>query len=87
MDNTMYVVVRTHRNFLNWEQLEKEFILPIQLGGLDECTYIFPVSRIVNPLYVFKDHGQSTTDVSFFASIPVPARCIGEVSSGGQVSS
>lgn len=70
MDNTMYVVVRTHRHFLNWEQLEKEFILPIQLGDLDECTYIFPVSRIVNPLYVFKDHGQSTTDVSFFASIP-----------------
>lgn len=70
MDRTMYVVVRTPQTFLDWASLEKEFIVPIQLGDLDSCTFILPVSRIVNPLYVFKDHGQPTTGVSFFASIP-----------------
>lgn len=72
-DDTMYVVVRTPENFLTWNMLEREFVLPIQLGGLEEYTYIFPVSRIVNPLYVFKDHGSTSAtedDVSFFASLP-----------------
>lgn len=67
----MYVVVRTHRNFLTWKELEKKFVVPIELGTLDECTYILPVSRIVNPLYVFEDHGQSdTTGPCFFATLP-----------------
>ena len=72
MDKTMYVVVRTHTQFLGWDTLEKSFIHPIQLGDLDKCTYIFPVSRIVNPLYVFKDHGKppNLEEVSFFASLP-----------------
>ena len=71
MDETMYVIVRTPQDFIHWNELEKEFIVPIQLGDLDSCTFILPVSRIVNPLYVFEDHGQSPKDgVSFFASIP-----------------
>ena len=71
IDETMYVVVRTHRNFLTWKELEKKFVVPIELGTLDECTYILPVSRIVNPLYVFEDHGQSdTTGPCFFATLP-----------------
>ena len=70
MDDTTYVVVRTPQKFLDWTNLEKEFIVPIQLGDLDSCTFILPVSRIVNPLYVFEDHGQPLKGSSFFASIP-----------------
>lgn len=72
IDDTMYVIVRTHEDFLTWKQLEKGFVLPIRLGNLDACTYILPVSRIVNPLYVFEDHGQSAeaTNPSFFAALP-----------------
>lgn len=72
IDETMYVVVRTHKDFLSWRELEKQFVVPIQLGNLDDCTYILPVSRIVNPLYVFEDHGQpeNTSNTSFFATLP-----------------
>lgn len=72
IDDTIYVVVQTAKDFLTWRQLEKEFIVPFELGGLDDCTYILPVSRIVNPLYVFEDHGQSTetSHPSFFATLP-----------------
>ena len=71
-DDTTYVVVRTSTDFLHWRDLEKEFIVPIRLGGLDECTYILPVSRIVNPLYVFEDYGQpeDLPNPSFFVALP-----------------
>ena len=72
-DDTMYVIVRTHKKFLTWKELEKQFVVPIELGPLDGkhgCTYILPVSRIVNPLFVFEDHGQQDTPTSFFATLP-----------------
>ena len=72
VDETMYVIVRSHKNFLSWKEIEKKFVVPVQLGNLDTCTYILPVSRIVNPLYVFEDHGQQngTPNPSFFATLP-----------------
>ncbi len=72
VDPTMYVVVRTSKDFLHWVDIEKQFIAPFQLGELDKCTYILPASRIVNPLYVFEDHGQpgNTPNPSFFAALP-----------------
>lgn len=71
IDDTMYVIVRTHKDFLTWKELEKGFVLPIHLGNLDSCTYMLPVSRIKNPLYVFEDHGQNeTANPAFFATLP-----------------
>ena len=72
IDDNMYVVVQTAKDFLTWRQLETEFVVPFELGSLDDCTYILPVSRIANPLYVFEDHGQSTetSQPTFFATLP-----------------
>ena len=72
VDDTMYVVVQTSKDYLHWKTLEREFIVSFELGGLDDCTFIFPVSRIVNPLYVFPDLGQDTSkrEPTYFASLP-----------------
>lgn len=72
IDENMYVIVRTHKKFLSWKQLEKQFVVPIELGELDGYTYIFPVERIINPLYVFEDLGQpiNTSNPKFFATLP-----------------
>jgi hypothetical protein len=70
LDDTMYVVVHTNKDFMTWEKLEREFIVPVNLGDINNCTYIFPIDRIVTPLYVFSNHGEVTTNASFFASIP-----------------
>ena len=68
-DDNVYVVVRTHKDFLSWRKLEEEFICPIDLDDVDKYTYIFPIDRIVHPLYVFKNHGH-TNDNAFFACLP-----------------
>jgi hypothetical protein len=68
-DDNVYVVVRTHKDFLSWRKLEEDFICAIDLDDVDKLTYIFPVDRIVHPLYVFKNHGH-TNDNAFFASLP-----------------
>ncbi|KAL7455029.1 hypothetical protein ACHAWC_007128 [Mediolabrus comicus] len=68
-DSTMYVVVRTHKEYMTWNELEKAFVLPIELGELDACTYILPVERIMNPLYVFENVGHSDK-TKLFVTLP-----------------
>ena len=68
-DSTMYVVVRTHKDYMTWNDLEKAFVLPIELGELDSCTYILPVERIMNPLYVFENVGHSDK-TKLFVTLP-----------------
>jgi hypothetical protein len=70
IDETMYVVVHTNKDYMTWEEMEREFIVAVQLGDINNCTYIFPINRIVSPLYVFRNHGEVTSNTSFFASIP-----------------
>ena len=68
-DSNLYAVVLSVSDYVDWEKLEKEFIVPFHFGSVNNCMYIFEVSDIIDPLFVMDDVEQdtSTTNRMFYA--------------------
>jgi len=54
---------------MSMERMQRDFISKIQMPeDLDECTYAVPIESIINPLCVFKNHGDPNRE--YFCTLP-----------------
>ena len=67
-DEQLYAVVHTAADYVSWERLCQDFVVPFQLGDVKSCVFIVPVDCIVDPLFVFRDYGGSSGN--FFCALP-----------------
>ena len=57
-DNTTYAVVHSAaKPYLTWDRIQKEFVVPFQMGDVKDHLYIVDVKTITDALFVFKDYG------------------------------
>ena len=42
-DPNLYAVVLSASDYVDWEKLEKEFVVPFYFGEVDNCIYIVKV--------------------------------------------
>jgi hypothetical protein len=64
VDNNLCVVVHTLSDYVSMEQLEKEFVSLFILGDIMNCVYIVKVEAIHGPLFVLKNNGSSSVNVT-----------------------
>ena len=62
-DDTMYAVVHSAKKpYINWAQLQTEFVLPFNMGDVNDHLYIVDIRAITDAMFVFKDYsGQDNT--------------------------
>ena len=65
---TEYAVVHVATQYVSWDRLERDFVVPFTLGDIKDCVYIVAVSNIVDPLNVVQDYGND--GVHYFCTLP-----------------
>jgi hypothetical protein len=60
-NNTQEAVFQCSVNPIQWDTIQQNFIVEIQLGRNFNVSFVtVPIESIVNPLYVFPDDGDQT---------------------------
>ena len=65
-DETMYAVVHSAKEPLfDWDDLQTEFVVPFNLGDVNNHLYIVDVKTITDAIFVFKDYGGKDSSKRF----------------------
>lgn len=65
-DNTMYAVVHSAtKPYIDWDELQREFVVPFHLGDVNDHLYIVDVNAITDAMFVFKDYGGTDSNKRF----------------------
>jgi len=72
VDDTVYAVVHTSSTYMQWDQLEEDFVRSFKLGDITkDCLHIRPTRDIKDPLWVIRDiGGAGNTGDKYFCSLP-----------------
>ena len=70
-DTNVYAVVHTASKYFSWSDIERDFVVPFELGDMKKCLSIINVHNIIDPLYVFEDMGGTGRNAGrYFLTLP-----------------
>ena len=70
-NTNVYAVVHTASNYFSWSDIERDFVVPFELGDMKKCLSIINVHNSIDPLYVFEDMGGTGCNAGrYFLTLP-----------------
>jgi hypothetical protein len=59
VESSIYCIIHSAKQYLSWELLQRNFIVPFTLGDPKKCVYIVDIQNICKPLFVFRNYGSA----------------------------